>query len=164
MSSCYYYIIPIFILAASSSIASWTAWVVQDEHSKNTFDSPNHLPYIMVSIGIMAVFIFISTLFRLVSCSTSGFCATGLSFVSFTIMIVLATVLFTQIGLLNKSEHDYYHNELEHYYELAIGQCCYFALYFLLAISQGIFRLCGCCSSCVKRDEYDTFDEGPLYV
>jgi hypothetical protein len=118
----------------------------------------------MLGVGIMAFFIFITTLFRLVCCSTSGCCGTGLSFISFLVMTAFAVALFTQISLLNKSEYDYYRNKKENYYQLGIGQCSYFAFYYLLAIFQGICRMSGCCSACFKRDKYDTYEEGPIYV
>jgi hypothetical protein len=152
--NCFCYIVPSFLLIASVAIATWTARVVHYDHSKDTFESPNYLPAIQAVVGLMASVVFISTLIRLVCCSSQGCCGTGLSVISFLVMGGFATVMFVQIGRLNRSERDYYRNDLKNYYELGIGQCCYFMVYFLLVFFQGLSHLSNCCSS-LKSNEYE---------
>lgn len=161
------YIIPGFILLASGFIAAWSAYVVEDNHERSTFeDSPNYIPVINTLVGVMAVIVFLTNLFRALGCTkSSGWCDSGLGCTKFVIMIGLGVTLFIQVAMLSPDERDGYKDNMRRYYDLTIGQCCYFIGYVFLVIFQYICKCCHCCSDCVgDDDEYDLESGQTIYA
>lgn len=161
------YIIPTFLLMSSICIVFWTGYVVRDSHEKTIFiDSPNYIPIINVFVGFLAFIVFLTNYFRVFGCTHDrGCCDSGLSWFTFIIMIALGVALFIQVCTLNESEMDLYKNNLKRYYELTIGQCCYFIVYLLLVLFQYICQWCKCCSNCVRsNDDYDIEDNTTIFA
>jgi hypothetical protein len=154
------YLVPGVLLALSAIIAVWTGITVGYDHSKDTFDSPNYIPVINTVIGLLTAFVFIVNCFRLMNCiGSTGCCNTGLGVFSFLMVAGSGTALFAMSFRLDKSERDYYRDNMERFYELTLGQAIYFVLYCLLIIFQWLCKCCKCCGSCNQSDEY-TLEDG----
>jgi hypothetical protein len=155
------YLIPAFLLLGSAAIAVWTGIVVKDNHSVDTFkDSPNSIPIVNATVGLVALVLFLTNFFRVFGCyHNRGCCDSGLGMTSFILMVASAVALFSQVARLNDNERDYYRHELNNYYKLTVGQMTFFCVYFVMVVFQLICHLCGCVSSCVGDDDND-YDGG----
>lgn len=160
------YIIPGFLLLSSVGILVWTGIVAKDDHSYDTFnDSPNRIPIINVSIGLMALVLIATNLPRALGCYHGrGCCDSGLGFTTFILMLLSGAALFVQVARLTDDGRNYYKHEKSEYYDLTIGQMAFFCGYFLLVLFQLLCCMCGCMSSCAKSDDVHDIEGGKRTV